>query len=311
MNLAFAGSASEAVRYGSITNRIEGANWSAFVPMDGADAAKGKEALGASVVEDSIDALVEGHSKELDAFVIHSASESLQEAAKSAGKAGISFLSGPLLASSLGALAALTSEMNGSALVPAFTWRFIPAIQSLKASLDAGKLGEIGLIRLHRWHSEASDMADRIIPAIDIATWFFGHRPTKIFSLQGTSGKDYIQVHLQFEGDGMVVIDDTADLPDGGDYFSLTVIGGTGAAYADDHRNMNLVVDGVHPHAIRTGQGEAHLIGQLKAFVNHVRGEAAETLTTQDAADVLDVSDTVLERVGSVAVWKDGSYEFE
>ena len=53
----------------------------------------------------------------------------------------------------------------------------------------------------------------------------------------------------------MAMIDVAASLPSGGDYFSLTMIGGTGAAYADDHHNMNLLYSGGQPNAIRASQG--------------------------------------------------------
>ena len=66
------------------------------------------------------------------------------------------------------------------------------------------------------------------------------------------------------------MIDIAASLPSGGDYFSLTMIGGTGAAYADDHHNMNLLYSGGQPNAIRTSQGRADLAGQLQEFVEEV-----------------------------------------
>ena len=142
-------------------------------------------------------------------------------------------------------------------------------------------------------------------------TEFFGEHPKKMFSLKSPSGNEYIQLHLHFENKGMAVIDDTGALPEGGDYFSLSVIGGKGAAYADDHRNMNLIVDGVYPHAIRTGPGAIHIAGQLQEFVNTVRSEQPPPLTQQDVLNVLQVSDAVLEAiaVNKVSVWEDGKYE--
>ena len=250
----------------------------------------------------------------MDAIVIHAPPGPLQNLVKVASQAGKPILAGPLLARNSAELGSLTKDLDQGLLVPARSWRFNPAIQSVKASIDAGKLGEIGLIRMHRWNSkmttEASDIPDRIIPAIDIAIWFFGKPPTGVFSLGSASVTDYVQLHLQFKSGGMVVIDDTASLPEGGDYFSVMVIGGTGAAYADDHRNMNLIVDGVHPHAIRTGQGAIDIAGQLQEFLDTVRGEHAP-LTPQDDVEVLQVSDAALGALadGKVSVWEDGKYE--
>ena len=316
MNLAFIGSESEASQYGSIINRIDGARWFAFVPLDGSRSSAGKDALEVTIEEESIEALLKNHSDEVDAFVVDAQPGRLRSSVKEAGPAGKPILAGPLLARTREDLDSLSMELEQGLLFPACPWRFIPAIQSVKASIDAGKLGEIGLIRMHRWNSKAThesdDIPDRMIPAIDIATWFFGEQPRKVFSLKSSSISDYIQLHLQFEGDGMVVIDDTTALPEGGDYFSLTVIGGRGAAYADDHRNMNLIVDGVHPHAVRTEQGAIHIARQLQEFVNTVNNASPPGLA-QDVSNVLQVSDAVLETmaVNQVAVWKDGKYECE
>ena len=315
MNLAFVGSEPEAARYGSIINRIDGTRWVAFVPLGGSQSSAGKDSLGVTVEEESIGALLENHPEDVDGIVIHAPPRSLQEAVKAGCQAGKPVLAGPLIARNGKEVDAFTTELEQGLLMPACPWRFVPAIQSVKASIEAGKLGEIGLIRMHRWNSAAtevsSDLSDRIIPAIDIATWFFNKQPRKIFSLGSALNKDYIQLHLQFENNGMVVIDDTSALPEGGDYFSLTVIGGTGATYADDHRNMNLVIDGVYPHAVRTGQGNIDIASQLQAFVNTMRDEMPPPLSQQDISNVLQVSDAVQEAmaVNQVAVWKDGRYE--
>ncbi len=313
MNLAFVGSEPEAARYGSIINRIDGARWFAFVPLSGSQSSVGKDSLGVSVEEESIEALLENHPEDVDGIVIHAPSRFLQGAVKTGCQAGKPVLAGPLLARKGKEIDAFITELEQGLLMPACPWRFVPAIQSVKASIEAGKLGEIGLIRMHRWNSADTsiDLSDRIIPAIDIATWFFGEQPVKIFSLGSDSKKDYIQLHLQFENNGMVVIDDTSALPEGGEYFSLTVIGGTGAAYADDHRNMNLVIDGVYPHAVRTGQGNIDIASQLQAFVNTVRDEMRPPLSQQDISNVLQVWDAVQEAMAAnqVAVWKGGRYE--
>ena len=50
-----------------------------------------------------------------------------------------------------------------------------------------------------------------------------------VWSLQSAANPEYIQFHLGFANDGMAMIDVAASLPSGGDYFPLTMIGGTGA----------------------------------------------------------------------------------
>ena len=314
LNLAFIGSEAEAERYGSITNRIDGAKWFAFVPLDRDHSSKGRELLGVTVVEKSIEALLKHHPNMVDAIVIHAQSGFLQDIVIMATQSKIPILAGPLLARNTEELNAMAMELEQEFLVPSCPWRFVPAIQSVKTSIDAGNLGESGLVRMHHWNSGSTDKSydipSTIIPDIDIAVWLFGEQPTKIVSLQSPAVDEYIQIHLHFGNGGMAVIDETGALPDGGDYFSLTMIGGTGAAYADDHRNMNLVVDGVHPHAIRTGQGAINIARQLQDFVNIVNGNSLPSFTLQDVSKVLQISDAVLAAIASnkVSVWEDGEY---
>jgi hypothetical protein len=75
---------------------------------------------------------------------------------------------------------------------------------------------------------------------------------------------------LGFADDRMAVID-CATLPKGDEYYSLSVIGSSGAAYADDHHNMQLLFGGGHPQAICTSQGDKALLAALQEFVD-VRG---------------------------------------
>jgi len=314
LNLAFIGSAADAQQYGSISNRLHGARWVAFAPLEKTQSSAGREVLGGARASASLADLLTHHQKTVDALVIHAPPAALPDLVKTAAQSDKPMLVGPLLANTSGALRAITETSSQGTLMPATPWRFIPAIQAVKASIDAGKLGEIGLIRIHRWNALATEgtygIPSRIIPDIDIATWFFGSQPQKLVAQQSPLADHYIQIHLHFENGGMVVIDETSALPNGGDYFSLTVIGGTGAAYADDHRNMNLIVDGVYPHAIRTGQRAVHLAQQLQKFIDTLAGTLQSAVTTHDLLKVLQVSDAVVEVAAThrVSVWEDGNY---
>lgn len=313
-NLAFIGSEADAQQYGSISNRIHGARWVAFAPLDKTQSSAGRELLSGAIKSASLVDLLTYHLKDVDALVIHAPPDALPDLVKTASTSNKPMLVGPLLAKTRGALRAITETIGQGTLAPATPWRFIPAIQAVKASIDAGNLGEIGLIRIHRWNGLAAEgtygIPSRIIPDIDIATWFFGSQPQKLVAQKSPLADHYIQIHLHFENGGMVVIDETSALPNGGDYFSLTVIGGTGAAYADDHRNMNLIVDGVYPHAIRTGQGAVHLAQQLQKFIDTLGGTLQPAVTTQDLLKVLQVSDAVVEAAATncVSVREDGNY---
>ncbi len=98
LNLAFIGSEVEAERYGSIINRIDGARWFAFVPLDRDHSSKRKDLLGGTVEEKSIENLLKHHLNEVDAIVVHAQSGLLQDLVKTATQSNIPILAGPLLA---------------------------------------------------------------------------------------------------------------------------------------------------------------------------------------------------------------------
>ena len=142
---------------------------------------------------------------------------------------------------------------------------------------------------------DIGSLAQRILPDTDLACWLFGSAPETVWSLQSNANSDYIQFHLGFADDGMAMIDIAASLPIGGDYFSLTMIGGTGAAYADDHRNMNLLYNGGQPNAIRTSQGRADLVMQLQEFVDAIIEQRNPSVTPADTETAMGVVERVLE----------------
>ena len=173
-------------------------------------------------------------------------------------------------------------------------------------------LGQAGLLRIHRWlppGEGVGTLADRILPDADLACWLFGSAPETVWSLQSAANPEYIQFHLGFANDGMAMIDVAASLPSGGDYFSLTMIGGTGAAYADDHHNMNLLYSGGQPNAIRASQGRADLVGQLQEFVDAISEQRAPSVTVADTTRAVEVLDQVLESAKSrqVIIGKEGN----
>ena len=61
-------------------------------------------------------------------------------------------------------------------------------------------------------------------------------------------------------------------LPEGDGYFSLSLIGSAGAAYADDHHNTQLLYAGGHAAALKTGESEFEELAQLQEFVNAIEG---------------------------------------
>ena len=75
----------------------------------------------------------------------------------------------------------------------------------------------------------------------------------------------------------MALVDHCDHLPAGDGYHSLAVIGSAGAAYADDHQNMQLVFRGGHPQAIRTEEDDAAwLFLLLQEYVEVLQGGRAD-----------------------------------
>jgi predicted dehydrogenase len=147
--------------------------------------------------------------------------------------------------------------------VPALPCRFQPSIVAVKQALDAGKLGLAGLLRIHCWQPSASEAIDLLESQLDLAVWLFGDRPTDVYSCQRAG---YRQIHLGFKDGGMALIDIDRSLPEGNAYDSLSLIGSTGAAYADDHHNTQLLFGEPGPRALLTSQDNVAIAEMIEAF---------------------------------------------
>jgi predicted dehydrogenase len=175
---------------------------------------------------------------------------------------------------------------------PAFPWRFSPQAQSIRSSLDEGQLGTPGLLRLHHWHPGAITM-DEQIAAVDLALWFFGTVPDTTYY---TSSSGNRLIHLGFPAGGMAMIDFSGALPDGDGYHSLSLIGSRGAAYADDHRDRNLIFSGGSAKAEMPASRDAYIQPMLEDFLDSVRtGKLPETANN----DYLKAQQVVQETSGT------------
>jgi predicted dehydrogenase len=161
---------------------------------------------------------------------------------------------------------------------PGWMWgqpfRFLPSVQTVKASLTAGQLGEPGLVRIHHWQSQAAgDARHAMLAQLDLACWLVGLPPTVLFAQarqpNANEGRaiDYLQVHLGFAEDRMAIIDCSTSLTAGSPYYALSVIGSSGAVYADDHRNMQLHFGGEQVQAIPSAQGDLALRAMLEEYL--------------------------------------------
>lgn len=293
IRLALISSTETAETYGVLSTRLHRAAWAAYAPVDSGGSG---QALGPVQEAASAEALFTGQADGFDAVVIDAGQAEAGRLAKAA-----SALGKPVLAGAVGDGFNALGQAD-ALLMPAHPWRFMPSIQSVKRSHDAGKLGQAGLLRIHRWLPPgvgANSLAERMLPDADLACWLFGGAPETVWSLQSAANPGYIQFHLGFANDGMAMIDVAASLPSGGDYFSLTMIGGTGAAYADDHHNMNLLYSGGQPNALRASQGRADLVGQLQEFVDAIGEQRKPSVTPADTARAMEVVGQVLKSAES------------
>ncbi len=195
---------------------------------------------------------------------------------------------------------------------------FLPSRQLIRQQLDAGKLGEPGLIRIHRWEATAENVSkeSKTLPSplvcdLELATWLTGSLPNSIYATQTTPPAEsarlgrIIQVHLGFPNGAMALIDYSNALPSGDGYQSLSVIGSAGAVYADDHQNVQLVFRGDHPQAVRTGEGIRLWVQLTQEFVDAVKDDRdLSTTATQwhQALAVMQAVEQSLESRQSIAM---------
>lgn len=89
--------------------------------------------------------------------------------------------------------------------------------------------------------------------------------------MQAVHNSNALIIHLGFPGGAMAMLDFTGALPEGDGYRSLCLIGSRGAAYADDHRDRNLLFDGGAPAASAPESDSAFVVPMLEDFVTAVR----------------------------------------
>ncbi len=87
----------------------------------------------------------------------------------------------------------------------------------------------------------------------------------------------------------MALIDCAYNLRPGGAYSALSLIGSKGAAYADEHHNMQLLVGGGRPLAIPTRPDDGYLLPMLQEFINALAGNREPSVTGADAVAALEV----------------------
>ena len=273
--LALIGGGENAASYSTVTPRLPNAAFVAVVDPQPDRAQAAADSLGASMTANSLEKLLERGADAFDAVIIPESNHARGSLALQAAEAGKHVLTASPLAPSVEDAERVVEACRSAdvRLMASSSLRFMPSHQAVKNALADGKLGEPGLLRMHRWSqpsgpNSANDIVlGGSVAGIDLAIWLFGESPTEVYAV-GRPG--YAQVHLGFPDGGMALIDEARTLPNGDGYLSLSLIGSSGAAYADDHHNRNLVFQGGDPSAIDTGQGSAALAAELEEFLSAV-----------------------------------------
>ena len=337
VRLAVVGCGDNSTGYSAVGQRLQGAAFTATADPDVDKAGRTAHALGASVVSGSLDDLLERNSDAFDAVVVdavNKAHATLVQRAAASGKHVL--VETPLALSTEEADAAIDAcQASGVRLMVGQGMRFMPPAETVKENLISGKLGAPGLLRIHRWETRDTGSWRRleldadasggtimrdVIREIDLAHWLFGALPTEVYAVgrrqshAGQSEPDYVQVHLGFPEGGMAVIDYAQTLPQGRrpsgaslqlqggpGYFSLSMIGSTGAAYADDHHNVNLVYNEGGPSALDNGYGQGHTLAQLQEFVDAIKEDREPAITGADGRAAVQTAEAAIESM------KDGS----
>ena len=308
-----------AASYAAISSRLSGATITAVADSDAATAEAARVELGAAVSGDTLEELLAAHGDAFEAVVVDAPVDCRAQLAGRAAEAGKHVLvETPIATSALKADGVLSAaERAGVRLMAGNLARFAPAGATVKEVLDSGELGEPGLLRIHRWESlgtgswpaldeeQGSVVVRNLSAEIDLAIWLFGGLPTEVYatgrrvSHGGIDQPDYVQVHLGFEGDGMSLIDYSVSLPPGPGYHFLSMIGSKGAAYADDHHNVNLVYGAGGTRALGAGQGAGHILAQLQEFVDAVSEDREPASTGADGRSALQVAEAAAESMCS------------
>ncbi len=314
--LAFIGGEEHAALYSTVMSRLSSVDFAAVVHADSQIAHRIADTLSASITANSLDDLINHHIDEFDAVLILEHNDSRTRLAIKAAETGKHVLVASMLAPSVQSASTVISACQSVdvRLMAGNPLRFMPSQQAVKAALTDQQLGEPGLLRIHNWSACTNqNNANEIIMlhtvhSIDVAMWLFGGMATNVYAV---SRPGYVQVHLGFPHGGMALLDDAQTLPKGDGYFSLSMIGSTGAAYADDHHNRNLLFQGGNPNAIEAGQGNSAITAQLQEFVTAIEEGREPSASGADSRAALQVAEAAVASLQSQQALRliGGAYE--
>ena len=262
-------------------------------------------AAGARAHVGNLASLLESDAGDFDAVVVNTPNNSHADIALAAIDAGRHVLVEKPLALSAEAAATVQRAAEGAdvRLMVAHTLRFMPANVQVQRALTAGELGRPGMLRSHRWlrrfpgppggwkHDPARSgglCVHEGVHEIDQALWLIGERPTHVHA---QARPELLQIHLGFASGAMAICGVATGLPLGSGYYSLTLIGSLGSAYADDHHNVQLVYRGGRPQAYVSDQRASAVRAQLDEFANAIAGGREPSVSGADAVAALQVAE--------------------
>jgi len=158
--------------------------------------------------------------------------------------------------------------------------RVRPSRRLIRQQIVDGKLGDVGLVRISRSSPAATGSA--IVSDLDLATWLIGRMPDTVYAvrrrveLADAPNAECLHVHLGFPQGAMGLITETTAVPAGDASEALSVIAFSGAAYADDHQNRQLLLGGGAATAPHVDDGNA-LAVLLDEFAVRVQNTAAQS----------------------------------
>ena len=268
----------------------------------------------------SCDQLLSATGDDWDALVISGELTGSAEVTQNALAAGKPVLleTPPQEATTLATLDAVAADSQVSLMVGG-SLRYAPALSTVQQSVASGQIGVPGLLRAHRWVPAADITVEAalenglLLDEVDLALWLFGQIPNHVLtssSIAPGTDRGCVQIHLGFPDNGMALLDWGA-LVQGAGYFSLSLIGSQGAAYADDHHNTQLLFQGGAPAGLNTAGGTCGRLGQLREFIAAIAEERTPGSTISDACAAAQVHQAACDSLntGQAFRWTGDAYQ--
>jgi len=303
IRLAVIGCPGNTALWRDIALRLRDACFTVVVDNDSALGKSVANAIGASLVVDSLETALKMHSEEFDAVIVSRSLSIRPEITQLAVGARKHLMVDAPVSGLLSEIETVIDACTRKGVCFAIggTLRLTPTIQVIKGRLASGKLGHPSLLRVHRWRSFTNDkrplLAETLFADVDVAVWLFDAKPTEVYALARGGGigttPDYVQVHFGFPSGAMALLDFSSTHPEGKGYDSLSLIGSSGAAYADDHNNTHLLFKGGNPEALISDQGKGHLVLEIQGFVDAITGQTDAPVGGKDCLAVHQVLDAI------------------